>query len=80
MSTKYSPIVAMLLLAGAEAAAPSAARSEQAHAAPLSSEAVVPRVLCFMGLTSDRPSSVRKSSELYRSWYCMPEEPPALTH
>lgn len=78
MASKYSPIVAMLFLAGAEIAAPSTARSEEARATTLDNEAAPPmRVRCFMALTSDTPRATYKISELYRSWFCMPEEPPA---
>ncbi len=81
MAPKFSPIVAMLLLAGTEVAAPSAARSEEAQAAPLSIAAGIPmRVECFVGLTSDKPNATRHYSDLRRGWFCMPAERPALTH
>ena len=47
MTTKFSPIIAMLLLAGAEVAVPTAAKSTEAHAATLDGMTPV-RVRCFM--------------------------------
>lgn len=81
MAPKFSPIVAMLLLAGAEVAAPSAARSEEAQAARPSSTAAIPmRVECFVGLTTDMPKATRRYSDLHRGWFCMPAERSAYTH
>ncbi len=81
MAPNFSPIVAMLLLAGAEVAAPSAARSEEVQAAPLRSAAAIPmRVECFVGLTTDMPKATRHYSDLHRGWFCIPGERSAYTH
>ncbi len=81
MTSKFSPIVAMLLLAGAEITAPSAAMSAEAKAATLDSAVAAPmHVRCFMGETSDRPNVPRDSVDLHRGWFCMQEQVPALAH
>jgi hypothetical protein len=78
MTAKFSPIVAILLLAGAGAAAPSAAQATEAHAASLDPAFITPmHVRCYMGMTTDRPGAF---DHLHRGWFCIPEVAAPLTH
>lgn len=80
MLTKFSPVLAILLLAGAEISVPSTARSAEAKAATLDESTLRPvHVRCFMGQTSNRSRMMEFHSEPLPGWVCMPEVRPALT-
>lgn len=79
MTHKYSPIIAMLLLAGAEVAAPVAAKASEAKAATLQELTPTSRVRCFMGAPQD--SAARANlADVNHGWFCMPEKATAYTH
>lgn len=81
MAPKFSPIVAMLLLAGTEVAAPNGARAEAAKAATLDPLGVAPmHVRCFMARTSAEPLPSREYASLHYGWLCLPEVRPTITH
>jgi len=82
MKPKFSPIVAMLLLAGVEAVAPRPAKSEDAKtaafdAAQVTSAKLKPmRMRCFFGVTS----ATLAASDRDHGWLCMPEVRSGITH
>lgn len=77
--SKFSSLLAIMLLVGADAAVPAVAHASEAEAAPLDPAAVHPaRVRCFMGMTTDKAVAIR--DDLHRGWICIPEQVPALTH
>jgi hypothetical protein len=79
-SAIYSPVIAMLLLAGAEVAAPSTAQASEAKAATLDElPPAASRIRCFMGTRHDMPVQADLSG-LNRGWFCVPEKMTAYTH
>jgi len=80
MTLKYSPILAILLVAGAQAVAATTARADAAKASTLDQEPPdTVRIRCFMGTTQDQMPTGRSYEDLGRGWFCMPEEKPAST-
>ncbi|MGO9133072.1 MAG: hypothetical protein ACLP8A_03350 [Methylovirgula sp.] len=79
MTTKFSPIIAMLLLAGAEVAAPNAAKSTEAHAATLDGMTPV-RVRCFMAPMGNKWPMADDRTDMRHGWLCMPEKVTSYTH
>jgi hypothetical protein len=79
-SAIYSPVIAMLLLAGAEVAAPATAQASEAKAATLDElPPATSRVRCFMGARNDMPVQANLSG-LNSGWFCVPEKTTAYTH
>ncbi|HTJ03654.1 MAG TPA: hypothetical protein VL492_12760 [Methylovirgula sp.] len=76
----YSPVIAMLLLAGAEVAIPAVAQASEAKAATLDElPPMASRVRCFMGARHDMPAQADLSG-LNRGWFCVPEKSASSTH
>lgn len=79
-SAIYSPVIAMLLLAGAEVVAPSAAQASEAKAATLDElPPATSRVRCFMGAQHNMPMQADIAG-LNHGWFCVPEKTAAYTH